>query len=239
MSEPIEQYLDDLYAQLRTDPRRARRMLDEAADHLHGAADALRATGMDRVDAEREAVRRFGSSAIVARADRPRTFGRLLVDTAEAVVVLGAVGLVAVGVSGLLAGAMAALFGREFVGGGLVHSIAGGTASVAENAGDALVLRALAGALGVALLGAAWLAERAGMRLRVLPMTYVDTAGLVAFAGATVVLSALSLNQVLQQSGHGTGFFLSGALASLAGAIGFGIRAVRSVLDRPDASRGS
>jgi hypothetical protein len=230
MNEPIEQYLDELYTQLRTDPRSARRMLDEAADHLYGAAESLEASGMDRVAAEREAVRRFGSSAVVAKADR--RFGRLVLDTGFAVTVLGAIGLVAVGVSGLLAGAMAALFGRDFVGGGLVRSIAGGSASVSESAGDALVLRGLAGVLGVVVLGGAWLARRGGVRLRVLPMTYVDTAGLVAFAGATLVLSALSLNQVVQQSGHGTGFFLSGAIASLVGAIGFGIRAVRSLLPR-------
>ena len=38
MSEPIEDYLDELYAQLRTDARSARRLLDEAADHLHATA---------------------------------------------------------------------------------------------------------------------------------------------------------------------------------------------------------
>lgn len=75
--EPIEQYLDALYVELRTDPRTdprsARRLLDEAADHLHGAAAELEATGMDRLEAEREAVRRFGPGGPLARADGARS----------------------------------------------------------------------------------------------------------------------------------------------------------------------
>lgn len=134
--------------------------------------------------------------------------------------------------SGVLAGLMAVLFGRDFVGGGLARSITGARASVAENAGDALALRALAGVAGVLVLGAVLFARRRGVRLRVLPVSYVDTAGLVAFAGATLVLGALSIVQVVQQAGRGTGFFLSGALVSAVGAVGFGVRAVRTVLHR-------
>jgi hypothetical protein len=231
-AEPIEEYLDALYAHLRTDPRSARRLLDEAADHLHGAAVALEETGLDRVSAEREAVRRFGSSAVVARADAGRTFGRLLLDTAWASAVLGGIGLIAIGLSGLLAGAMTVLFGRDFVGGGLARSVLGGPpASVAENAGDAVSLRVLAGLVGVVVLTGAWAARRAGVRLRVLPAGYVDLVGLVAFAAATLGLGAASVDQVVQHAGTGTGFFLSGALVSLVGAVAFATRSVRSVLN--------
>ena len=233
MSESIEQYLDELYAQLRTDPRSARRLLDEAADHLQSTADELEAAGMDRVAAELEAVRRFGAARPLAVAQTRRTVGRLALETGAAMTLLGGIGLVAIGLSGLLAAAMGALFGRDFVGGGLARSVFGGPpASVAENAGDAVSLRVLAGLVGVVLLAGVWAARRAGLRLRVLPVSYVDLVALVAFAGATVVLGAGSVDQLVQHAGRGIGFFLSGALASLAGAVLFGIRSVRSVLPR-------
>ncbi len=234
MTEPIEQYLDELYLHLRTDPRSARRLLDEAADHLHGAADELEAGGMARLEAEREAVRRFGAGAPLARADAQRTFAGLLADTAKAVTLLGAIGLVAVGISGLVAAAMNALFGEQFVGGGLAQSIFGGhTATMTEDAGDAVSLRVLAGLVGAVVLAVLWGLRRARpdlMRLRVLPSAYVDLVGLVAFASAAILLLAASIDQLVQHGGHGTGFFLSGALVSLVGALGYGIRAVRSVL---------
>ena len=230
-AEPIEEYLDSLYAHLRTDPRSARRLLDEAADHLQTTADELQAGGMDREAAEREAVRRFGTSRPLAVAQTRRTFGRLVVDTAGAVTFLGAIGLVAIGLSGLVAGAITALFGRDFVGGGLARSVFGGPpASVAEDAGDAVALRVLAGIAGLVLLAGVWVARRSGMRLRVLPSSYVDIVGLVAFSGATIALAAASVDQVVQHNGNGTGFFLSGAIVSLVGAVAFGMRSVRSVL---------
>jgi len=236
MSEPIEDYLDGLYAQLRTDPRSARRLLDEAADHLHGAAADFEEQGMSRLEAEREAVLRFGASEPIARADAGPTFAALLFDTGKAVTLLGGIGLVAVGLSGVVAGAMTALFGRQFVGGGLARSVFGGPpASVAEDAGDAVALRVLAGVVGIVVLAVLWTARRArpdSMRLRVLPAAYVDLVALVAFASATLLLAAASIDQVVQHAGHGTGFFLSGAVVALAGAVVYGLRAVRSVLHR-------
>jgi hypothetical protein len=38
---PIEDYLDELLRRTHADPRMARRLLDEANDHLFAAADAL------------------------------------------------------------------------------------------------------------------------------------------------------------------------------------------------------
>ena len=236
MSEPIEEYLDGLYGQLRTDPRSARRMLDEAADHLHGAAGEFEEQGMTRLEAEREAVRRFGESAPIARADARRTFPALVFDTAKAVTMLGGVGLVAIGLSGVLAGAMTALFGRQFVGGGLAHSVFGGPpASVAEDAGDAVSLRVLAGFVGVVVLAGLWAVRHARpqlMALRVLPAAYVDLVALVAFASAGMLLFGASIDQIVQYGGDGTGFFLSGAVVALAGALIYGVRSVRSVLHR-------
>lgn len=234
MSEPIEEYLDSLFEHLRGDPREARRLLDEATDHLYGTAEHLEASGMTRLEAESEAVRRFGASRPLARADAGRSFGRLVIDTGEAVTVLGAIGLVAIGLSGLVAAAMIALFGRGFVGGGLANSVFGGPpASVPEDAGDAVSLRVLAGVIGVLVLVGVWFARRAGVRLRVLPVVYVDVVALVCFSGATVGLAAAGIDQVVQHAGNGAGFFLSGALVALPAAVVFGFRSVRGVLTNP------
>jgi hypothetical protein len=232
---PIERYLDELYAQLRTDPRSARRLLDEAADHLHDAAAELERAGADRIDAETEAVRRFGASRPLVRADARRSIGRLALDTVQVAVLLGAVALIAIGVSGVLAAAMSVAFGRDFVGAQLPNWVSGPgghPASVVENAHDAFALRALAGVVGLAALAAFWAVRRArpNLRLRVLPVAYVDLTGLVAFGGATVALGAASIDQIVNHSGHGAGFFLSGAIASVLGVAVFGVRAVRDLL---------
>jgi hypothetical protein len=232
---PVERYLDELYAQLRSDPRAGRRLLDEAADHLHNAAAELERAGMEPVEAEREAVRRFGASRPIARAQARVSIGRLMFDTAQAIVFLGAVGLLAVGVSGLLAGVMSVAFGRGFVGAQLPNWVSGPgghPAGVAENAHDAVALRALAGVVGLVVLVALWAMRRArpGTRLRLLPLAYVDLTGLVAFGGATLALGAGSIDQLVNHSGRGAGYFLSGAIVSVVGMAVFGVRAVRNLL---------
>ena len=234
---PIERYLDELYAQLRTDPRASRRLLDEAGDHLYNTSAELRDGGMDPIDAEREAVRRFGATRPLVRAHQRRSFGRLVVDTAQAVVFLGAIGLTAVGASGLVVAAMSALFGRDFVGAQLPNwiSVAGGhPASVAENADDAVALRVLAGLAGLAVLVALWVVRRArpGLRLQVLPVAYVDVTGLVAFGVAAAALGTASGDQLVQHAGRGAGYFLSGAIVSVVGMVIFGVRATRDLLLR-------
>ena len=75
---PIENYLDNLFVELRrNDPRSARSMLHEAEAHLRDAADEAVRAGMSPEDAEAEAVRRFGKARLVAAADRAH--GRLWV----------------------------------------------------------------------------------------------------------------------------------------------------------------
>ena len=100
-------------------PAGHRRMLIEAEAHLRDAADAAHARGLGRVEAEREAVARFGSAHDVARtASTARRYSPLSVTsqlTWAASVVGGAV-LLAIGVSGALAEVANATFGPRFVG---------------------------------------------------------------------------------------------------------------------------
>ena len=114
---PIEDYLDELLRRTRADARTTRRLLDEASDHLHAAAAELRAEGMSRQEAEIEAVRRFGPVTPIVRATLRRSLAALVFETLRAALFLAGCGLVAVGISGLVAFAMNLWFGRSFVGG--------------------------------------------------------------------------------------------------------------------------
>jgi hypothetical protein len=72
---------------------------------------------MPRQDAETEAVRRFGPVTPIARATSRRSFAALAFETLRAALFLAACGLVAIGISGLVALVMNLWFGRSFVGG--------------------------------------------------------------------------------------------------------------------------
>ena len=226
---PIEDYLDDLVRSVRADPRATRRLLDEANDHLVTTADELQATGLARVDAEREAVRRLGSSRDLARDASRQSFRGLVEETVLGAVLLGACGLVAVGLSGALVAIMNGLFGDGFVGRATVLGVGG--ASVNESAQDAVVLRLLAGVAGLLVLAAYVLLRRHRRPDAVLPHGLVDALGAAAFAAATVALVGASIDQATTAGGgNGVGFWLSGALVSLAGAVLFCTRATRALL---------
>jgi hypothetical protein len=61
------EYLAELRRALRHDPLLARRVIEEAADHLAEIVDAERRNGMSQHEAEEAAVRRFGSAGALAR----------------------------------------------------------------------------------------------------------------------------------------------------------------------------
>jgi hypothetical protein len=227
---PIEDYLDELLRRTHADPRTIRRLLDEANDHLAAAAAAeFEAAGRPRVEAEREAVRRFGAAADLARTSWRRSFGALVLETLRATILLGACGLAAVGLSGGVVAVMNALFGQRFVGGSTALGTDG--SAVTETAQDAVVLRVLAGVVGLLVLGGYAVLRRYTKPGVVLPRGLVDTLGAAAFAAAAVALTAASVDQAITGvGGHGVGFFLSGAIVSLTGAILFSIRATRALL---------
>jgi hypothetical protein len=229
---PIEDCLDQLLRTTRADPRTTRRLLDEVSDHLLEAAAELEAGGLARVDAEREAVLRFGPTSAVTRFASRRALLTLVVETLWAAILLGASGLVAVGLSGVVVAVMNGVFGLNFVGGATVLGTDG--PDVGETAHDAAALRILAGVLGVLVLAGYALWRRPGARPTVLPDGLVDALGAAAFAAATVGLTAASFDQAFVGSGgHGVGFFLSGALVSLPCAVLFCYRAARALLPQP------
>lgn len=223
--EPIEDYLDGLFRQLRGEPRTARRLLAEAADHLYESAAALQRDGATRIDAEREAVRRFGAPVPLMVSLRRTTWRALLTETARALVLLAGIGLVAVGLSGAVAAIFNAAFGDGFV---------GGASNTLEASQDAVSLRVLAGFAGLAILVATWLAQRwflrgAG-RSAVVPDWLVDVLATAAFTLGAAALLSVSVDVAVQHSPSGVGFYLSGGLVAALGAICFGVRSARALL---------
>lgn len=226
---PVEDYLDDLLRRTRADARTTRRLLDEAADHLSTTAAELEAGGMSQLAAEREAVRRFGPASDLARATWRRSFVALVLETLRAAIFLGGCGLVAIGLSGAVAAVMNAAFGRSFVGGATVFGTGG--SSVTEAADDAVVLRVFAGAVGLIVLLGYALMRRRVTPMAVLPAGLVDALGAAAFAAGAAVLTAASVDQAVRGHGaDGVGFFLSGAVVSLAAAVVFSALATRKLL---------
>jgi hypothetical protein len=235
MSEtPIEDYLDELLRRARSDARTTRRLLDEASDHLHATTAELVHDGMSRHAAETEAVRRFGPVTPIVHATSRRSFLTLVIETLRGALFLAGCGLVAVGVSGLVALAMNVWAGRSFVGGVTVFQSQGSGPSVQEVADDAVVLRVIAGLVGLVLL----LGYRAWRRRTdsppVLPAGMVDALGAAAFAAGTAALAIVSVDQAAQTGTPGVGFPLSGALVALPATIYFCARAARALLPPPN-----
>lgn len=232
MSEtPIEDFLDELLRRTRADARTTRRLLDEASDHVHATAAELRSGGMSPQEAETEAVHRFGPVAPIVHATFRRSFMGLVSETLRAALFLTGCGLVAVGISGLVAFVMNVWAGRSFVGGVTVFpSSSAPGASVQETADDAVVLRLIAGLIGLLLL-LGYLAWRRYNRIpSVLPAGLVDALGAAAFAAGTAALVIASADQATRTGTAGVGFALSGALVALPATVYFCFRAARALL---------
>jgi hypothetical protein len=229
MSEsPIDDYLDELLRRTRADARTTRRLLDEASDHLHATAAELHSGGMSRQEAETEAVRRFGPVTPIVHAAFRRSFLALVFETLRAALFLAGCGLVAVGISGLVVLVMNLWAGRSFVGGETVFP--GPGASVQETADDAVVLRVIAGLVGLLLLLGYLAWRRRTSSPPLLPAGLVDALGAAAFAAGTAGLTIASADQAAQTGTPGVGFPLSGALVALPATVYFCIRAARALL---------
>lgn len=247
--DPVEEYLDLLFARLRGSPRQARRILAEAEDHLREAvADGL-AAGMSEREAQEQAVSGFGSVRAVVRAHEARRGpgpAAVLADLAASAWMLAALGLLAVGASGLVAAAMNATLGRGFVGG--APSAAGITpaacrhylavwpgahscaqAAMLEISADAVSLRLAAGAAGLALL-AGYLLARRRLARSVLPDGFVPTVAVGVFGAAGAGLAWMSTNPGVAGVSGGPGLYLSGAIVALAAAAAAGLPLRRSLL---------
>jgi hypothetical protein len=163
--------------------------------------------------------------------------------------VLGGIGLVAVGLSGVLAAGAGITFGKSWVAGDppSVHYSASRCADFLEYApharscelaatehhfGEIVDYRIAAGLLGALVLGTCALLIRRRRRLfRVdrLPLAFDATVAAILFGAAATFLVGYGLDQ--QRLGYqGAGFYLSGGVVALAAATLASVRFVRVTL---------
>jgi hypothetical protein len=248
---PIEDYLDNLFVELRRNaPRAARSMLSEAEAHLRDVADEAARAGKSPEEAEAEAVRRFGEARLVAAADRAR--GPLWVARGTFISAwsLGAWGAVAVGVSGLVAGSMrlAGATNRFLTGpwprsgttasdcarwlSNYPHAGSCAKAAMADWAFETVAYRVAFGLLGLAALAGLWLARRRWLpaqRWAPLPATVADTVATTIFGLSGAWLAGMGVDTWVVSAGHGSGQWFSAAPVALAAAAVFGTRLLRDL----------
>jgi hypothetical protein len=251
--DPVEDYLDQLYAGLRTTPREARRIIAEAEDHLREATAAGVEAGLSEHEAQEAAISSFGSVSAVVRAHARRipplaVFGELVMAAWK----LASITVLAVAGSGLVALVMNQLIGRQFVGGNpsaaggfplgtchywmsIWHAQSCAQAATLETSSDAVSLRLLALIPGLVLLEGYLLARRyqrkRGWRADLLPDGFVPTVAACVFGGLTAGLAFLATLAPpgATQTG-GPGSFLSAAIVTLLITIGFVPALRRSLL---------
>ena len=237
--EPIEEYLDALLLELRGSPRTARRALREIEDHLRDMTRDGVAEGLEETDAARRAVERFGPPDVIAgqlgRAGATLGFVALVREVVASLVPVGAIFLVAIGLSGLVAEALGLAFGKAFVAGdppGVTYTaercaqllgLEPGAATCADAATahhffEVVWYRVAAGLLGMLVLAgwAVW-RPRAGrsLRARALGRPFSLTVGATLAAAAAAGLLFLGSSGVITGHYDGTGNPLSGGVVSL------------------------
>jgi hypothetical protein len=233
----VEDYLDELLGGLRGRPAEVRRFLAETEEHLYSAiADGV-AAGLSIDDAACQGISRFGTAAQVAST---WSANASLVPTnivlrrlgAQLVPLAGA-GLLAVGVSGLLARAMTSVWGLTFMFADpkgtqyrasechywmSIHPRASSctNAYLAEAMADGLMARYTAGALGiVVLVVVALVRRRQGNPIIAMPSALTSLIGAAVFIAAGFALAGFGTDSLRVRGGHGAGQWLSGAAVAL------------------------
>ena len=245
---PIELYLDGLLqACAGMPPRQVRNLLAEAEAHLRDTAETSMAQGGSRIDAEADAVRRFGSATVLAQAERA-TVRPVLFRFVASGVLLGGIGAIAVGLSGLIAAVIGRVAGTNALVG--IPSGVGlpagdcarwlalrpgsptcSAAALADWAQETVWYRIALGLLGVLAVAAvlAFARRHGGLRRITLDPLISDTIALTLFAGATLVLGALSVDTAVTASGHGVGQWLSAVPIALAASVLYAVRVVKDL----------
>jgi hypothetical protein len=235
----IDEYLGELRVSLRLPTKDRDRILAEAEDHLRESVVAGLAAGLTRVESEEAAISAFGSVRAVVRAHRR---GRdRLVDAVLTVWKLGAVALLGVGASGVVAAFLNRTAGRSFVGGAPAgsrfnaadcrywqaawHVSSCARAAMLESSSDAVSLRILAGIAGLVALAGYLVVRRLGRsRRRLFPAL---AAGFFGLATVTLVVLTGFHGRVPFLVPTGPGAYLSGAIVTAALAAGYGAVAWR------------
>jgi len=250
---PIETYLDRLFVELSaTPPRDARHLLAETEAHLRDAAAEEVRGGLDEIDAETAAISRFGPSALMVRAELRRQrppLRTIVLATVASGWFLGALGAIAVGLSGIAAAVLRIVGGATFIADTRPTGVLSASdcarwlsafpaarschqAAVTDWANETVAYRIALGVFGLAALALLIVVRRRWSRAgrwTTLPATVVDTIAVVAFGASGLWLAGLGLDAVVVASGHGAGQWLSAAPVALAAALVFAVRLLRDL----------
>ena len=208
MTGPVDEYLNQLRARLRTRPARTSQILAEAEDHLRESVAAGLRAGMTEVEAQEAAISAFGSVRAVARAHQTRRAraAAALGGWASTASKLAGLSLLAFGVTNLVIFAMIQV----------THP----GVRPAPGAGASPVLRGVAaGMMGLLILAGCLVARRSrrGRAAAARRAGHFPRAAAIFFGVATVTQLLLIIS----------GIHIGGlpVLATLALTIGYGIRA--------------
>ncbi|HEX5368275.1 MAG TPA: permease prefix domain 1-containing protein [Dehalococcoidia bacterium] len=242
MSEPrnIEAYLDALAERLVLPPQRLRRVLAETEDHLRSSITSLIEEGVERDEAARLAIQRFGAPDVVAKgfARGPIASVALVMATARSLYGVAVVGLLAIGLSGVIAAVLGAAFGKSFVAGDVSgvtytparcdqfltlwpHAANCMQAALMDHYDEVVFYRVLAGLLGLVALGGLWFLRRRVSSSR-LPDWFAPTVGASIFSIAGLGLLAAAANPDGQVGGY-----ISGAAVAAVVAVAYGLQLAR------------
>jgi len=249
-SSPVDDYLDRLLADAPGPPREVRALLAEAEAHLRDATREGIAAGLSPEEAEQQAVSRFGTVRAVTTAEARRQTVPLPAvarQVAASGLLLGAIGGLAVGVSGIVTAILGAIGGSTFI----VH-ISSSTrlapsdcarwlandpgahscyqAALSDWAGEVVGFRLVAGVLGAVALAAYFLVRRRFAH-ELLPAAVVDTIAVTLFGVSGAWMLGLGVDWLLV-GGNGAGQWLGAAPVALALAVFYGFRLLRDVRRR-------
>ncbi|MEP6696427.1 MAG: hypothetical protein ABJA34_06050 [Pseudonocardiales bacterium] len=186
---------------------------------------------------------------------RSRPVFTVSADLIRAALALGSIGMIAVGISGLLAEAFGALFSRSFVAGdpsGVRYTAARcaefkeyaptartcAEAATTHHFGEVVEYRVAAGVLGVIGLGIWWLLRRRARPAGVLPEAFEATVATALFAVAATGLLLQSFGlAVIGGESNGVGGLLSAGLVAAVAAVVFGVVLWRALLSRAEQLR--
>jgi hypothetical protein len=247
----VDALLDKLFDELAGAGGPGRRTLAEAEDHLRTAVAEGVERGLPPVEAEADAVRRFGDprtfAAAIKRAHLDlRTVARQIFMGAW---VVGIVGTLTLGFSGALSETFGRIFGAGFVAGdrsGVTYTAARcddyfeyfpnagscGQAAALHHWGEVVEGRVAAGVLGVLALLTLLAARRFVLRgpAWAPPVPYVAIVLLAALVGAAVILGGMSVLSIAVGQSSGMGVDLGDGIAAGVVAlvvIGWSLRRVR------------
>jgi hypothetical protein len=248
----VDRYLDELFDKLAGTGAAGRRTLAEAEDHLRAAAAEEAAAGLDQDAAEQAAVARFGPATPVA-AGLKQAYGGIGALARQAFTgmwLVGSLGALAVGLSGLLAEAFGRLASPGFVSGdaaGVTYTPdrcadyyeyvpdarSCADAAAVHHWGEVVTGRVALGVLGLLALLALLAARRwtpLGLPGWAPPWTVVGAVLLALFGVAALGLGGTSLMELTFGRTDGVGANLSAGLVAAVAALavtGWSLRRAR------------